>query len=118
MHEWSLVQNLLQQVEQLRRLHGAARVATVLVEVGELAGVEPECLRSAFTWLNAEGPSKGAALELQPVPLQGFCQQCQKGSALTSFHFFCAHCGHNQVRIVAGEDLVLKEVVLEFAEAS
>lgn len=118
MHEWSLAQNLLQQVEELRRQHGAARVTTVRVEVGDLAGVEAECLHSAFTWAAEEGPAKGANLELQRVPVTGHCANCQHTFSLPSFHFVCIQCGSKQIRIVAGEDLVLKEVVLEFSEAS
>ncbi len=118
MHEWSLAKNLLQQVDQICQLHGAARAGKVRVEVGELAGVEPECLRSAFALLQQEGANREAILELQKVPLQVFCRQCQQQSTLASFHFVCPGCGSKQVSIVAGEHMVLKEVVLEFTEAS
>lgn len=118
MHEWSLAKNLLQQVDKMRLLHGAVRATAVRVEIGELAGVEPECLRSAFALLQQDGSNKKAVLELENVPLQVRCPQCQQESRLPSFHFVCPNCGSKQVSIVAGEHMVLKEVVLEFVEAS
>ena len=48
MHEYSIVQALLDRVEQELRRKGASRSHLVRVRIGELAGVEVELLRTAY----------------------------------------------------------------------
>ena len=60
MHEASLVQSLLEQVQTLMRDHQAQRVQTIQLSVGEFSGVEPELLRSAYDLLVDQTPVRGA----------------------------------------------------------
>ncbi|HFB67726.1 MAG TPA: hydrogenase maturation nickel metallochaperone HypA, partial [Calditrichae bacterium] len=48
MHEFSIVQNLLQLIETQAREHQASRVTRVVVKVGKFSGVEPHLLQTAF----------------------------------------------------------------------
>ena len=48
MHELSICQALLDQVENVARDHGARRVSRVALRIGALSGIEPELLEHAF----------------------------------------------------------------------
>ena len=69
MHEASLVESSLRQVVSLMQEHGAQRVHSIRVCVGEFSGVEPELFRSAYELLVDDSPARGATLELRTVPL-------------------------------------------------
>ena len=48
MHEYSIVQSLVNRVEEEARARGATGVHRVGVRLGELSGVDPESLATAY----------------------------------------------------------------------
>ncbi len=71
MHELSLAQSVVEIVEEAARREGAARVASVRLELGELSHVEPESLAFAFEVAAREGSARGARLEICRTPGHG-----------------------------------------------
>jgi len=113
MHEISLIQDLLRQVEQLRQDHHADRVVAITVQVGELAGVDLELFRGAYEMLVAAGSIGTAKLELIAVPLEGLCQGCGHAFRIERFRFVCPMCGGQEVTPLRGESLILQQVTFE-----
>ena len=48
MHEYSIVQSLLDRVESEAAAHGATAVHRLWLKIGEMSGVETSLLRSAY----------------------------------------------------------------------
>ena len=48
MHEYSIVQSLLESCEEHARTNDAKKVTKVVVKIGVLSGVEPDLLQTAF----------------------------------------------------------------------
>ena len=48
MHEYSIVQSLLESCEEHAKSNDAKKVTKVVVKIGVLSGVEPELLQTAF----------------------------------------------------------------------
>ena len=48
MHEYSVVQSLLESCEEHARVNEASKVTKVVVKIGVLSGVEPDLLKTAF----------------------------------------------------------------------
>ena len=71
MHEYSIVQALMAQVDEQARAHGAAAVHRVSLRIGELSGIEPDLLRSAFEMvaLMRSAPTMLAPVRLAPFIL-------------------------------------------------
>jgi len=80
MHELSLCQDLIDQVTELARKHQARRVASVRVQIGLLAGVEPLLLESAFTIARAGTVAEHAEMFTEVVPPCVLCLACGKES--------------------------------------
>lgn len=116
MHERSLVDSLLDQVERLRLAHGAARVVSVRVGVGALCGVDPELFRLAFEDMVDATPLRGVALELEEVPLELECLACATRFPSPRFRFICPSCRGGRVRALRGEHLMLDRVILDRSE--
>jgi hydrogenase nickel incorporation protein HypA/HybF len=111
MHEYSLVVALLEQVGSHLEGRPSARVRRVTVQVGELSGVVPELLRTAFEVAGDGTPCQGAELVLDLVAARWVCTGCERvfagGEVLT-----CEGCGA-PARLEAGEELMLMRIELE-----
>jgi hydrogenase nickel incorporation protein HypA/HybF len=113
-HEYSLVLALLEQVEHHLDGRPRATVRRVTVQVGELSGVVPELLRTAFEVAGQDTRCANTELVLDRVPARWSCRGCGRefagGEVLT-----CEACGA-PARLVAGEELNLMRIELEVPE--
>jgi hydrogenase nickel incorporation protein HypA/HybF len=113
MHETSLTQSLLSQVERVLAQHRGTAVEEIEVEVGPLSGVEPLLLRAAFERLAPESASQGAALTIREVPLEAICRSCDAVPfVVESFSFRCPLCGSTSVRTTRGDEFRLLNVTI------
>ncbi len=67
MHEFALIQDLLEKTVSEMRSQGASAVKSIEIDVGESSGYSKESLKVAFELLSAETEVKGAALVLTDV---------------------------------------------------
>jgi hydrogenase nickel incorporation protein HypA/HybF len=116
MHERSLVKALLRQVENVAAEHPASHVVSIRVRIGEFSGVEPDLLASAYRDLITETPFRGAALDLEQVPLEAVCEQCGGQFRIERFNFQCGVCGSMKLTIRGGEEMLLDSVTMEETE--
>jgi len=113
MHEASVVQALLDRIEQDAAAYGAARVARIEVALGELSGVEAVLLQSAWEILCGGTRCEGAELALRPVPARWQCPRCSAEIARGQM-LRCPSC-QIAVRLVAGDELILERFELDAA---
>ena len=113
MHEWSIVQALLEEVERQARAHGAGAVHRLHLRIGALAGVEVPLLETAWEAFREGGRCAGAALVIERVPARFVCRRCGRepaeGAALA-----CALCGA-PARLESGDEIVLARLEMERA---
>ena len=114
MHELSICQALLDQVEDVVRRHGAVRAEEIIVAVGPLSGVEPALLANAFT-IARRGACATAELRLETAPVRIRCAECGAESSARSNALLCAHCGGHRADLVSGDELMLLRVRLTAA---
>ncbi|HXJ84724.1 MAG TPA: hydrogenase maturation nickel metallochaperone HypA [Candidatus Methylomirabilis sp.] len=111
MHEYSLAQALVEQVEREARARGALTVHRVTVRIGPLSGVEPDLLVTAYGHLRAGTLCAGAELDVAGERVAWCCEACGvalvPGSALC-----CPDCGL-PARLAGGDALVLERIELE-----
>ena len=115
MHELSLAQAVWEEADRVRREHGGDRVVTIRVGVGDLSGVEPDLLQSAFDLLAETGRAGAACLELERIPLEAQCEACRAEFSVERFQFICPGCGASRLSVLRGEHLILLHVTLERA---
>lgn len=116
MHEQSLVRALLFQVREACGPLPTAAVDEVVVAIGPLAGVEPLLVESAFELLTHDSDLAAARLTIERVPLRLNCESCGAGLESDEIAFACPRCGSVQMRIVAGDGVVLRRIVLREPE--
>jgi hydrogenase nickel incorporation protein HypA/HybF len=110
MHELSLTQNVVEICEQNA---GGRRVTAVVLEIGALSGVEPDAMAFCFDACTKETLLDGARLVIERVEARALCEECRGEFAPLAYFDPCPACGGFRVRIVAGEELRVKELEVE-----
>ncbi len=110
MHEASIAQALLDQLESLCTRFNGQQLSRVTLDVGHQSGVDPEALRFAFAALAPTSCAAQATLQINAIPTQLACNGCARNSHPDTPFAACPHCGSTDVAITAGEQLTIKSV--------
>jgi len=113
MHEYSIVQALMGSIESEARARGALAVHGVCLKIGELSGVEPELLRSAYEIVRPGTLCSDAELEIVESAARWICRGCgralERGAVLR-----CPEC-REPGRLESGDEILLESLELEVA---
>ncbi len=112
MHELSICQALVVQVESLAREHSANRVAQITLGIGALSGVEPDLLEQAYTVACAGTVADKAELIVERLPVRVRCEQCGEETSVRPNRLVCGKCGDWHTRLTSGDECVLMNVEL------
>jgi hydrogenase nickel incorporation protein HypA/HybF len=111
MHEYSIVQALVERVGAEAQAQGASAVHRLSVRIGELSGVDPGLLATAYDTFRERTICAGARLDLQVVPARWECPECgqiiRRGEVLT-----CPAC-ELPARLSEGDEIMLDRIELE-----
>lgn len=113
MHEFSIVQSMLDLCEDKAKEESAKRVLEIEVKIGILSGVEPELLKSAFDTFKDKTICKEAKLELNIQNVLIKCRSCKRESELKKMEFKCPECKSVDIEILDGEDMYLMSLTME-----
>jgi hydrogenase nickel incorporation protein HypA/HybF len=114
MHEYSIVQALVERIATEVKARNATAVHRVGVRVGELSGVEPELLVTAFETFRAGTCCEGARLEVDYVKAAWACREC--GAPIAAGEVLkCPGCG-GRARLVRGDEMYLDQLELEIPD--
>jgi hydrogenase nickel incorporation protein HypA/HybF len=110
MHELSIADAV---VAIASRHAGDRRVTRVELKVGHLRQVVPDALRFAFELVAVGTPVEGAELVMDVIPAAAVCRDCGATGELPGFPLVCAACGHADLELVSGEELLVDALELE-----
>lgn len=113
MHEYSIVQALLERVEHEARARAARSVQRLHLRIGELAGVEVELLCTAYEGLREASICAGAELAVERVTAQWCCSRCEKELPRNAV-LRCTTCDAPG-RLAAGDEIFLDRIEMEVA---
>ena len=113
MHEYSIVQSLLNQCEDNAKANNATKVLKVVVKIGVMSGVEPDLLQIAFDTFKERTMCEEAKfiMNIQSVVVK--CKSCNKESELKDNQYICPECKSYNLEILDGEEMFLMSLELE-----
>ncbi len=88
---------------------GGAAVKRVTLEIGNLSAIMPDAVRFCFEICAAGTVVEGAELEILETKGRGLCRDCGEEIALSALFGRCV-CGSSDLKIIAGEELKVKEL--------
>lgn len=109
MHEHGLADQVLDAILQQPDRPADARPTAVTVVVSELAGLTQEALQSALDHVCEHHALPPVHLTLETVELLGECQQCGQVQVVSE-DLQCPACGSDEVRLCAGETMLIRAV--------
>ena len=113
MHEYSIVQALMEQVETLAEENSAIAVQKVIVKIGVMSGVEPHLLEIAFNTFKEKTICENSEFIMNIQPLTILCEKCEAQSELEKPHYCCPHCLSLDVKVIDGEDMFLMSLEMQ-----
>jgi len=106
MHELGITRNVVAICAE--NSNGTA-VKRVTLEIGKLSAIMPESVRFCFDICAKGTVVEGATLEILEVEGLGKCAECRGAVEMNQPFGKCA-CGSRNLKIVAGEELKVKEI--------
>jgi hydrogenase nickel incorporation protein HypA/HybF len=105
MHEFSIVQNIIDIVTDSAKANGVKNVQAVELEVGKASGVIREAME--FAW---EAAVKGtllnnSELKIREIPLLVKCSTCGQQYEPCDIYESCPGCGEITPVIISGQEL-------------
>lgn len=111
MHEYSIVQALIEQCENQAQQHNATAISKVVIKIGILSGVEPSLLEVAFaTFKETSSICQSAKLVMQIQAVEILCSSCGQASTLAEHNYICPKCQSAAVSITDGEEMFLMQL--------
>ena len=111
MHEYSIVQSLYDAVAAQAAARGAKAVHAVRVRIGEMSGVDPGLLDTAWKTFRVRTICESAAMDVEVVPAVWRCRLCgtevPRGGVLA-----CGACGA-PATLQQGDEILLDRIVME-----
>jgi hydrogenase nickel incorporation protein HypA/HybF len=113
MHEFSLMQSVLETVTQTAEDRGAKRVCAVRLIIGEMAEVVFDAMEFAFEALAPSTVLEGAKLEMTSVKPRSRCRACGLEFEHDRYHWACPQCDSLACELIAGRELYIDSIEIE-----
>ncbi len=118
MHELSVCNALLDQVERIARDRASSMVKRIVIKIGPLSGIEPELLRRAYPLAAARTVAEHAELVIEHADVVVRCTECGAESSVPVNRLLCGSCGDFRTRLIGGDELILQRVELSAVKMS
>ncbi len=113
MHEYSIVQSLLDLCDENARQNKATKVTKIVVKIGVMSGVEPSLLQTAFETFKEKTICEEAEFIINMQEIVVKCNRCLEESTLQKLEYCCPKCESTDLNILDGEDMYLMQLELE-----
>ncbi|MBZ0154931.1 MAG: hydrogenase maturation nickel metallochaperone HypA [Alphaproteobacteria bacterium] len=113
MHELSITTSMLDIVKEHMTRHGAEKLRSLKIKVGEMAAVEPQSLLFCFEACTKDTPLEGAVLDIEVIPLTGRCRECGTEMRIDGYSAQCPKCRSVSVEHLSGHELAIVSMEVE-----
>jgi hydrogenase nickel incorporation protein HypA/HybF len=110
-HEYSIVQALVERVAAEARARGATAVHRLSIRIGELSGVEPALLTTAYETFRERSVCEHADLAVTVVAARWECPRCGRAIGRGD-RLACIACAV-PARLVEGDEIMLDRIEME-----
>lgn len=112
MHELSIAYEINNIVEQYVKDDRKKFIKAIRIRIGKLQNILPDSLIFCFEAINSSGNSTGPKLEIENVPVTIECRECGSINEVEDYTFNCINCGSTDIQVIAGNELLIKEIEL------
>jgi len=111
MHEISLVRTIFNTLEDEFSKEELDQLKAINLKVGLLSNIEPILMQNAFTAVTtAEEKFQEVQLNVEVVPIEIHCTDCNTNTTVEQYKFACGSCGKPNNNVVKGTELLIHQV--------
>ena len=111
MHEISLIRSIFNTLESEFSTTDLQDMTAINLKVGKLSNVEPILLQNAFDAVTtAEEKYQSVQLNVELVPIEIYCKNCDTHSEIKAYKFVCASCQQPNNNVVKGTELLIHQI--------
>ena len=112
MHEIGLASGIVRMVELAAIREHFSHVASLRLEAGCLAGIEPEALRFALLSMAPGTCLAGAEIKVEAQPGSAWCRHCGHTVAISNRAQPCPDCGGFTLHVTGGTELRVGDLIV------
>ena len=119
MHEISLVRSIFNTIESEFSAEELKSLNAINLKIGLLSNVEPLLIQNAFDAVTtAENKYGNVKLNVEIVPIEIHCNDCNINSTIENYSFRCTQCGIPNNNVVKGTELLIHQLHFDNQEQS
>jgi hydrogenase nickel incorporation protein HypA/HybF len=112
-HEYSIVQSLIDLSEENAKKNNAKKITKLEIKVGVLSGVEVDLLETAFNTFKEGTICEDAEFIIHIQPIVVKCRECNQENSLEKNEYSCPNCNSQNLEVLDGEEMYLMSLELE-----
>ena len=113
MHEYSVVQALLNQCEEVAKENQATEISKVVCKIGVMSGIETHLLKIAFDTFKEGTMCADALFVINEQKLKLECSECGAVFEVDEVRYYCRECESLNVKVLDGEEMYLMSLEME-----
>lgn len=110
MHELSLIENMLDQLWEMKKKYDLRNITDVHVSVGAMAGVDEGFLRSSFEMFVPQTEWSQLKMHLTTIPWKVRCEDCHLEQEIRDFENRCDRCGSQNTVTIEGTEFLIQRI--------
>ncbi len=113
MHEISIANSILSIASSAIPCNNNAMVSAIGLQIGELAGIEIESLKFAFSIIRANTLLQNAELNIKIIKGEAICNECETIFPFRDYGTGCPKCSSYSMKIIKGRELQVLNIIVE-----
>ncbi len=113
MHELSLSMDVIELVKREADKNGVSNIKEILIEIGDLSGVEADIFEPALQIVAKDTLLENAVIKIDRVPGKGRCNSCDLEFGMKTFFDPCPQCQRFTSEITGGREFRVVSMVTE-----
>lgn len=113
MHELSIALSIVDLAEEEARKANAVTISKVDVEIGTMAGIDPDALLFAWDSVVQGTMAQQSTLVINTIQAEAHCLECGKDFPAEHFFVQCPHCSSYRYQITKGKELRISSLIVD-----
>ena len=105
--------NLFNIIEDVAEKNDLVSIRKVELVIGEMRQIVPVAMEMAFEAISKETIAESAVLEMEFIPIRMKCNKCENEFEVGSNIYICPECGGSDLKLVQGQELMIKNITGE-----
>ena len=110
MHEFSVIRNIIDIVNDTVKENGLTKVTRVRLIIGRMRQIVPEVLEFAFGEATKDTLLENSKLEISFKTVLMKCTGCSNQFEVKENNYLCEKCGCDDLSIIQGRELIIESI--------